>query len=100
MEFHRLVRTKLTLQCDAPGCTHSESIPASATAAERASYIGKPCPLCGACLLTAEDHAAYESAMAAIETNNKVFDTLNALGLLTGNAKVGKPFTINPRAKG
>lgn len=38
------------LQCDAEGCTHNETV----TEINEA-LVGKPCPLCGASLLTSED---------------------------------------------
>lgn len=44
------------LKCDAPGCDHRELVESIV-----ASMIGKPCPVCGASLLTADDFAFYES---------------------------------------
>ncbi|MEE4539086.1 MAG: hypothetical protein V2J51_11430 [Erythrobacter sp.] len=47
------------LKCDAPGCEHHEPV-------ERisAEHVGKPCPACGANLLTAEDWAQWEPLAA------------------------------------
>lgn len=42
------------LKCDAPGCDHLET---HGSLCE--SMVGKPCPKCGANLLTADDYAAW-----------------------------------------
>lgn len=58
------------LQCDAEGCDHKEY---HETATE--DMIDKPCPKCGASLLTEEDFRAFEKFHAA-------FEALEALGLV------------------
>lgn len=53
-----------TLKCDAVGCDHVEEIEALTE-----DLIGKPCPKCGADLLTREDYtqgAALEAMMNAL----------------------------------
>ncbi len=49
---------KLELRCDAPGCDHAESIDVT-DRPPGPEYVNKPCPKCGANLLTARDHADY-----------------------------------------
>ncbi len=53
------------LQCDAPGCDHREMRPALLE-----EDIGRPCPKCGANLLTREDYEAakpFSDMMRAME---------------------------------
>jgi len=50
------------LKCDAPDCDHIEKI-SEITAA----MIGKPCPKCGASLLTTEDFIAGKTLVASLE---------------------------------
>lgn len=60
---------KLQLKCDAPGCGHHES--ADLDLAKSGALIGKPCPSCGASLLTKEDHAAGLKMWKWIDIANK-----------------------------
>lgn len=59
------------LACDADGCGHKESVPALS-----ADYIGKPCPKCGASLLTESDYADW---VANVQPG---IDVMVALGLV------------------
>lgn len=59
------------LQCDAQGCDHSEE-----NDELREDQIGKPCPQCGASLLTQEDWDVYASRI------KPMFDMMAALGIL------------------
>ena len=45
------------LVCDAAGCGHAEAVAGGVTA----RMIGRPCPACGADLLTAADFALFET---------------------------------------
>jgi len=70
------------LKCDAEGCDHRETVGGLS-----ADLIGKPCPKCGANLLTEEDFRSSQSMVAAVEF-------MKALGLVkdpseaTGNETV------------
>lgn len=82
------IRTEsITLKCDRPGCPHNESIELSP------KLIGKPCPLCGADLLTAEDYAATVSQL-------ELFAALNIVAKPHAGAKLveGSRISINPHA--
>lgn len=50
------------LQCDAEGCDHRENTPDYGP-----HLIGKPCPVCGASLLTQEDFDGAEPYRLLIE---------------------------------
>jgi len=50
------------LKCDAPGCSHREDVLEITEA-----LIGKPCPKCGASLLTKEDFVAGKTWEATID---------------------------------
>lgn len=60
------------LQCDAEGCGHVEDV-----AEITAGMVGKPCPKCGASLLTAEDWKFYS------ERYRPVVNAMLSLGLVT-----------------
>lgn len=68
------------LKCDAPGCHHVEDVETIT-----AEMIGKPCPLCGASLLTQADWDMWKAVFRpGIEAAEK-------LGLLKpGGAKPGE----------
>lgn len=79
------------LKCDAPGCGHVEQV-----AEMTADLIGKPCPSCGANLLTQED---YEAGQAMLDVL-KVFDVLGAFAP-PGTVKEGVTrVSVNPHAGG
>lgn len=59
------------LQCDADGCGHHETVPEISR-----DLIGKPCPKCGANLLTEADCEAFLSDVMP------VVEFAKALGLL------------------
>jgi hypothetical protein len=56
-----------SLKCDAKDCNHLEEIDAILE-----TDIGKPCPLCGANLLTAEDFAGFMEMVPAIEEARRI----------------------------
>lgn len=58
------------LQCDAPACDHVEEL-----AEITADLIGKPCPRCGANLLTEEDFIAGRAMLATLEAVAEVLPT-------------------------
>lgn len=62
-----VVRTDL--KCDAAGCGHVETFDGPAE-----NHIDKPCPRCGASLLTREDYEAMVRAMAAVDLVNELFE--------------------------
>lgn len=64
----RLVTQNVQLICDTPGCAHVEPLDAPSEA-----DVGRACPLCGSCLLTAEDLRAAQAMLATIGAINEVF---------------------------
>lgn len=62
-----------SLKCDAQGCDHVEKV--SAITAE---CIGKPCPKCGANLLTQEDHDAALILEATVDLINQTIGPVEA----------------------
>lgn len=78
--------TSILLHCDAEGCGHEEPIPAM-----DAAYIGKPCPKCGANLLTKEDFDSAKMLEAAAGLFNAIVGPIEP----SGNAI---PVSINPHA--
>jgi hypothetical protein len=73
----------ISLQCDADGCDHRENIPDYS-----AEYIGKPCPKCGASLLTQEDYDDFHRHL------KPAIDLLLAAGLAKMNDGVKHPGTL------
>jgi len=65
------------LKCDATGCDHLETVESIT-----GDMVGKPCPKCGANLLTQNDWDHYERVF------RPYVDTLTELGLIQG-AKPG-----------
>ena len=57
------------LKCDAPDCDYRDD---DIRVEEYESYLGKPCPKCGANLLTEADLAAVKAIMSAVDWLNKV----------------------------
>lgn len=57
------------VKCDADGCNYTEDIP---TSNKMTDYINKPCPKCGANLLTYEDYLRYEAAINAVSLINEM----------------------------
>ncbi|WP_340265427.1 hypothetical protein [Sphingobium mellinum] len=73
------------LQCDAQGCGHREE-----NDELREDQIGKPCPKCGASLLTREDYDVYVSRI------KPMFDMMKALGLLVDpESGEGQPISVH-----
>ena len=68
--------TGLHLQCDANGCGHVEEVPTLSQ-----ELVGKPCPKCGANLLTQRDFDEWGEIQTLIET-------LRALGVVTDDPNV------------
>lgn len=62
------VLTIPALKCDAEGCDYEETV--EATSQNVNEFIGKPCPKCGANLLTEADAAALHMLFAAVATVN------------------------------
>jgi hypothetical protein len=83
---------RLHLKCDAPACDYEEDTPLSA---DPTSYINKPCPKCGANLLTREDCDAYLKAYATIEAINAILEPILPESVPTDKQKT---VAINPRA--
>ena len=76
------------LQCDAEGCGHIESIDSLTR-----EMIGKPCPLCGADMLTEDD---YQAGLKI----EGMMDLMVSLGLATSEENATKDHVkveINPR---
>ena len=65
------------LKCDAQDCAHREECPDYGP-----EMIGKPCPKCGANLLTQEDFDAYEPIRELLES-------MASLGLVTDDPSEG-----------
>ncbi len=55
----------IKLKCDANGCDHVELVESI-----NAGLVGKPCPKCGANLLTEEDHSASERMVEVVALIN------------------------------
>lgn len=70
------------LKCDADGCSHVENVDAIT-----ADMIGRPCPVCGASLLTAEDFAFYDAHV------RPAMDLAHKLGL-SEPAQPGEPGAV------
>lgn len=66
------------IKCDASGCDYREEVVAL-DAYE--SYVDRPCPKCGASLLTPEDYAATTALLAIAEWANATLES-------TGGPKV------------
>ncbi len=81
------------LKCDAKGCEHKEAV-----ASFDKTLIGKPCPKCGASLLTSEDYEEGKRMKAVI-------DALYALGLARPATEDDEPtkdrliVSVNPHAE-
>lgn len=75
------------LKCDAPGCLHQE--PCDAITEQ---LIGKPCPKCGADLLTREDFDAMQTHLEYINVLN---DALEIPDDATGECVL---LSVNPHA--
>lgn len=58
------------LKCDAAGCTHREPVEALTQ-----DLVGKPCPICGANLLTQEDFDDWHASVAPM------IEILKAMGI-------------------
>lgn len=63
------------LKCDAKDCDYVDE---NITLEEYEEYLNKPCPKCGANLLTQED-------IAAVKVMIKMIDMLNEVGLTSDN---------------
>lgn len=57
-----------SLKCDAEGCDHVETVQDIT-----ADLIGKPCPKCGANLLTKDDYEAGQTLVGVINAFNEIF---------------------------
>jgi hypothetical protein len=64
----QIVPQDFQLKCDAPGCSHVESVVVPSEA-----DIGRACPQCGSNLLTAEDFAAAKAMLETMAEINKAF---------------------------
>lgn len=58
--------TGMEIKCDAKGCDYIIPIEIKDTK----SYMGKPCPKCGADLLTEEDYERLLAVLTAAEAHN------------------------------
>ncbi|MEH7827631.1 hypothetical protein [Gemmobacter denitrificans] len=74
------------LKCDADGCDHREDVPEIT-----ADMIGKPCPKCGANLLTEAD---YREGMRM----KHFLEALEKLGIAGSTKPDAVPVSINPHA--
>ena len=73
------------LKCDADGCDHQEDVPWLT-----ADMVGKPCPKCGANLLTDDDFKAGVRMKAFL-------DALSEIGLVKDEqSESGVSVSINP----
>ena len=77
------------LKCDATGCYYVETIPELT-----AALIGKPCPKCGANLLTTEDYEAWQNALFLIKLFNVICGPVES----TKDDVSKSVILINPRA--
>jgi hypothetical protein len=68
------------LKCDTPSCDHVEMTPIVV------ENIGKPCPKCGANLLTPNDFIDFRKMKAGIKAANEV--------VLAANPKAPMPMTL------
>jgi len=68
------------LKCDTPSCDYLEMTPIVV------EDIGKPCPKCGANLLTQDDFIDYRKMKAGIDAVNEV--------VLAANPKAPMPMTL------
>jgi hypothetical protein len=55
------------IKCDAEGCDYSDP---SVAASEYESYLNRPCPKCGASLLTEKDLALVNLVMTTVNWSN------------------------------
>lgn len=76
----------LTLKCDAAGCGYAE--PHKAMTAD---LIGKPCPKCGANLLTEKDYLDAKFVERAAELMNELIGPIEPSGNVV-------PVSVNPHA--
>jgi predicted nucleic acid-binding Zn-ribbon protein len=56
------------LHCDTVGCDYQEPV----LPEDYTKYINKPCPKCGANLLTYEDYMRFQASLSAIEMINSM----------------------------
>jgi hypothetical protein len=68
------------LKCDTPSCDYFEMMPVVV------ELVGKPCPKCGASLLTQDDYIDYRKMKAGIDATNEV--------VLAANPKAPMPMTL------
>lgn len=61
-----------TLKCDAVGCSYRDAEPLPFTE----DLIGRPCPVCGANMLTRADFEDAQKLLTAIGTVNRAFGHL------------------------
>ncbi len=61
------------LKCDAPGCGYTDKTTWPSTAAEIMSLVGRPCPKCGASLLTPEDAASVLQLQGVVAIVNAAY---------------------------
>lgn len=74
------------LKCDADGCDHIETVPVVSE-----GLIGKPCPKCGADLLTREDYDGHTAIIASIKILNDALPS-------SGDEAERVPLRVNPHA--
>lgn len=82
------------LKCDADGCGYEETIDEI-----KASYIGMPCPKCGANLLTEDDYNNSLKLLAIAGAINEIFgpvktDNSNTTGSIISFNPHGDTVTI------
>ena len=63
------------LKCDAPGCGYRDE---SVQVSEYEASIGRPCPLCGANLLTRGDYEITMAIMAIVASVNEAVGPVDA----------------------
>lgn len=56
------------IKCDAEGCDYTEQVAPE----DYTKYINKPCPKCGANLLTYDDYMRFKASMDAIDLVNSM----------------------------
>lgn len=75
------------IKCDAPGCDYVDD---KAEFGDGMKWLGAPCPLCGASLLTVEDYTAIQLIKSAIALTNA------EVGPVTGEGgRHSIPITLN-----
>jgi hypothetical protein len=75
-----------SVMCDAKGCGYTHSFPEKATTAKQVRefayrWLNKPCPDCGANLLTEADHAAVIKMASVLELSEVVGPLVGALAI-------------------